>query len=325
MTPPAPASTKTRLLKTALLAAALLAAACQPLPRPLADVAPPDAELLTLPGRGGLAILEVEGLSGPRGGAFAKELADALQAQEVPAIAGKGMQESLFLLGRVRTRDIGTDQVEASWEWELVDGAGATIDRLEERDVMGRREWQWAGAKALARRAAPTVAALYNARMPAPPAEAKRRQVFLAGITGAPGDGGRTLPRALAAVIEARDLAAAGDRAGAIAIVEGTMSVKPSGPGKEKAEIRWRVTRPNGEEVGVVTQANDIPAGSLKGAWGEIAGHVALGAADGIVDLVQRIPKDADAAAQANTPNQPNAPGAAAPEPRIPPPLPRRR
>lgn len=276
----------------AVAAALLLAlAACQPLPRPLADLAVPGPELLNVPGRGGLAVLEVEGLSGTRAGAFPAALAEVLQQREVPAVAGGGMRESLFLLGRVRTRDIGGDGLEVDWDWELVDDRGATVDRRAERDIMTRRDWEWAGAKALATRAAAGVVALYNQQMPSPPAEDRKPLIFLAGIKGAPGDGGRTLPRALATVIQGREMLATDQRGEATAIVEATMAMTPAGPGKEKAEIRWRVTRPDGEEVGVVTQANEIPAGSLKGAWGEVAGYVALAAADGIVDLVRRIPQ----------------------------------
>ena len=271
----------------------LVATACQPLPRPLADLAVPGPELVAVPGSGGIAILEVEGLDGPRGEAFAAALAEALQDREVPATAGSRMRRSLYLLGRVETRDIGGDGLEIDWDWELVDDRGGTVDRRQDRDVMTRQDWQRAGAKALASRAAPAIVALYNAQMPsAAPAET-RPTVFLAGLKGAPGDGGRTLPRALATAIEGRKVASTTDRAAASAIIDGTMSVTPAGPGKEKAEIRWRVSRPNGEEVGIVTQANEIPAGSLKGAWGEIAGYVALGAADGIADLVERIPRQA--------------------------------
>ncbi|BBK34140.1 hypothetical protein EDC65_3975 [Stella humosa] len=273
-----------------LLVAAGLMAGCQPLPRPLADLAVPGPELLNLPGRGGLAVLEVEGLTGQRASGFAQALAEALQSREVPAIAGAGMRESVFLIGRVSTRDIGGDGLEIDWEWELVDDKGTTIDRREERDVMMRRDWEWAGAKALAARAAPAVAALYEGQMPQPQPPEAKPLIFLAGITGAPGDGGRTLPRALATVIEGRQMTPTTDRAAATAIVTGSMSVKPAARGKEQVEISWRVTRANGEEVGVVSQANEIPAGSLKGPWGEVAGFVALAAADGIVDLVRRIP-----------------------------------
>ncbi|WP_374447861.1 hypothetical protein [Stella sp.] len=279
-------------------AAILLAvglAACQPLPRPLADIAVPGPDLLAVPAQGGLTVLEVAGLSGARGAAFPAALAEVLQQREVPAVAGAGMRNSLFLVGQVETRDIGGDGLEVDWTWELVDDRGATVDRRQERDVLPRRDWEWAGAKALAARAAPAVLALYNAQMPSAPAEARKPLVFLAGVRGAPGDGGRTLPRALATAVQSRDLATTDRRDDATAVVEATVVVSPSGPGREKAEIRWRVTRPNGEEVGVVRQANEIPAGTLKGAWGEVAGYVALAAADGIAELVHRIPAEAAA------------------------------
>lgn len=278
--------------KAALLAALIVLAACQPVPRPLADIAPPGPDLLNLPGRGGLSVLEVEGLSGARAAAFPAALAEALQQREVPAVAGKGIRDSLFLLGRVTTRDIGGDGVEVDWDWELVDGRGRTVDRRKERDVMTRRDWEWAGAKALAQRAVAGAAALYDAQMPSPPPEARKPAVFLAGVRGAPGDGGRTLPRALATALQGQELLTTRERDAATAAVEGTVALARSGPGLEKVEIRWRVTRPDGEEVGIVTQANEIPAGSLEGAWGEVAGYVALAAAEGIADLVRRIPPD---------------------------------
>lgn len=275
------------------LALAVALAACQPLPRPLADLAVPGPELLNLPGRGGLAILEIEGLSGARAGQFPAALAEALQQREIPAVAGGGMRDSLFLLGRVETRDIGGGGIEVDWDWELVDDRGKTIDRRQERDVMTRRDWDWAGAKALATRATPGVVALYNAQMPSAPPEERKPALFVAGIKGAPGDGGRTLPRALVVAMQSQEVATTDRRDEATALVEATMTVQPAAGGREKVEIRWRVARANGEEVGVVTQANEIPAGSLKGAWGETAGHVALAAAEGIADLVRRIPPEA--------------------------------
>ena len=274
----------------ALLAGLIALAACQPVPRPLADIAAPGPDLINLPGRGGLSVLEVEGLTGARATAFPAALAEALQQHEVPAVAGKGIRDSLFLLGRVTTRDIGGDGVEVDWEWELIDGRGRTIDHRKERDVMTRRDWEWAGAKVLAQRAAPGAAALYDAQMPSPSPQERKPTVFLAGVRGAPGDGGRTLPQALTTALQGRDVLTTRERDAATAAVEGSIALARSGPGREKVEIRWRVTRPDGEEVGIVTQANEIPAGSLKGAWGEVAGYVALAAAEGIADLVRRIP-----------------------------------
>ncbi|MCC7274266.1 MAG: hypothetical protein IT561_16485 [Alphaproteobacteria bacterium] len=291
-------SSSRRAAVPALLGLAILclAGACQPLPRPLADVAVPGPELLNLPGRGGVAVLEPAGLPEGRARAFADALAEALRDREVQAIAGGSMSESLFLLGRIEAVPQGTAEVELVFDWELTDADGTSVARRLDHETIPRRDWERATPRWLAARAAPGVAALYNGQMPSTTTAVVRTPVYLAGVTGAPGDGGRSLPRALVSVVETRDMAVVQDRKAAVAVIEGIMTVKPVAPGKEAVEIKWRVTRPSGEEVGVVTQANEIPAGSLKGAWGEIAAAVAMGAGEGISDLVARIPKEAPAA-----------------------------
>lgn len=276
----------------------MLLAACQPVPRPLQDVAPPGPELLNLPGRGGLVVLEPAGLPEGRARAFAEALAAALRDREVQAVAGTSLTESLFLLGRVDAVPQGAGEVELVFDWDLVDPQKGSVGRRLDHETVLRRDWERGSASWLAQHAAPGVAMLYNGQMPSSATGAVRVPVFLGTVTGAPGDGARTLPRALASVIESREMVVVPDRAAAVAVIEGTMTVKPVQPGIEAVEMRWRVTRPNGEEVGVVTQANEIPAGTLKGAWGEIAAAIATAAGEGIGDLVARIPRDRAAPAR---------------------------
>ena len=46
--------------------------------------------------------------------------------------------------------------------------------------------------------------------------------------------------------------------------------------------------RKDGGEIGTVGQENDVPAGLLDGAWGDVAYMVAVSAQDGIMELVVR-------------------------------------
>jgi hypothetical protein len=57
----------------------------------------------------------------------------------------------------------------------------------------------------------------------------------------------------------------------------------------QKVVLRWTVKAPNGDILGAVEQANDVPAGSLDSAWGKAADHAALAAAQGIFDLVDKL------------------------------------
>ena len=289
--------------------ALILVGACQPLPRPLADLARPGPELLNLPGRGGVVVLEVDGLPPERAQALAEAMANALVEAEVPATIGGGTRESLFLLGRTDVRPAGPRLLEVTFVWDLFDGASKPLGSRTHRQVVSERDWEAARPADLGRlanAAAPAIAELYYGGMPKEASERPRPGVVIGAITGAPGDGARSLPRALKTTLESARLLIVTDKAQAIAVVDGTVTVKPgAGRQTEAVEIRWRVSLPAGQELGIVTQANDIPAGSLKGAWGEIAAAIAINAGPGILDLVGRIPiADGPAPAPAPAPRR---------------------
>jgi len=52
--------------------------------------------------------------------------------------------------------------------------------------------------------------------------------------------------------------------------------------------VRWVVALAEGRELGQVNQQNAVPAGSLDGAWGELAYDVAGAAAPGIARLIEQ-------------------------------------
>ena len=61
----------------------------------------------------------------------------------------------------------------------------------------------------------------------------------------------------------------------------------PLDDGRIGVEVTWTVTAGDGAEIGVVEQANAVPAGSLDEGWGQIAPVVAEAAVTGIVDLLR--------------------------------------
>ena len=58
--------------------------------------------------------------------------------------------------------------------------------------------------------------------------------------------------------------------------------------GKQHVKIVWHVRRTDGSEIGTVAQENDVPAGLLDGAWGDVAYTVAVAAQNGIMELIAR-------------------------------------
>jgi hypothetical protein len=105
-------------------------------------------------------------------------------------------------------------------------------------------------------------------------------------VTGAPGDGSVALTSALQ-----RELARSGitlaDKASAQTYrVEGKVAVGEAKEGKQQIQIDWNVKDPQGKKLGTVSQKNEIPQGSLDGAWGKTADAAAAAAAQGILKLL---------------------------------------
>jgi hypothetical protein len=71
--------------------------------------------------------------------------------------------------------------------------------------------------------------------------------------------------------------------------IEGDVTLSQPTGEAQKVVLRWTVKAPNGDILGAVEQANDVPAGSLDSGWGKAADHAALAAAQGIFDLVDKL------------------------------------
>jgi len=108
------------------------------------------------------------------------------------------------------------------------------------------------------------------------------------GVQGAPGDGDQALSREVGKLL-AQSGARMTQTAQPGALVLSAQVSKTPGATSDRIEIIWRVQDQNGENVGQVTQANDVPRGMLDNAWGEDATYAAEGARDGIIELLQGV------------------------------------
>ncbi|MHA1599049.1 MAG: hypothetical protein ACTSV1_10030, partial [Alphaproteobacteria bacterium] len=64
--------------------------------------------------------------------------------------------------------------------------------------------------------------------------------------------------------------------------LSGTVAVQAEANGRDRVSIVWRVTTPDGFEVGRASQENTVPSGSLNGDWGDNADKIAAAAVTGI-------------------------------------------
>ena len=106
------------------------------------------------------------------------------------------------------------------------------------------------------------------------------------GVTGAPGDGSSTLRSALQRELARNGVALADTPSPQTYTVEGKVAMGASKDGKQPITIDWNVTDPEGKKLGTVSQKNDVPQGSLDGAWGKTADAAAAAAAQGILKLL---------------------------------------
>lgn len=105
-------------------------------------------------------------------------------------------------------------------------------------------------------------------------------------VTGAPGDGSKSLTAAIQRELTSKGVALAEKPTPAAYRVEGTVTVGEAKQGKQPIHIEWLVRDPQGKKLGTVSQRNEIPEGSLDGEWGPTATQAAGAAAQGIVKLL---------------------------------------
>lgn len=105
-------------------------------------------------------------------------------------------------------------------------------------------------------------------------------------VTGAPGDGSSSLTAAIQRELSSKGVSVTDKATPAAYRVEGSVSVGAAKDGKQPINIEWLVKDPKGKKLGTVSQKNEIPEGSLNGAWDQTADQAASAAAQGIVKLI---------------------------------------
>lgn len=273
---------------------ALLIAACQPLPRPFKPEGDRRANpLLGLSDAGGVHVLNIDGAPGAASRRLASAMASALQELNIPASTFSANGRSLFLQGSATTRRLAPRSVEVDLSWELINNAGKTVGRHDQRTVLSDQAWRNAQPEpltALAASAAPSIAKLMQD--PAPlgvPLASTETPVHVAPVTGAPGDGDAALHRAIKDTLARAGVKVVDQRPNAGYVVVGKVAMSRPRAGRQKVDIVWSVQDPDGTERGDIKQSNTVRAGELDGRWGDLAYLVAQGAADGVSDLLRKL------------------------------------
>ncbi len=141
--------------------------------------------------------------------------------------------------------------------------------------------------------AAPQPAPLTTAAVTPPPATGSidatgSYTTIVPTITGAPGDGGTSLTAAIQRELTRNGVTLATSSGAATYKVEGKVAMGLAKDGKQPIQIDWNVIDPKGKKLGTVSQKNEVPQGTLDGAWGKTADLAAAAAAQGILKLLPR-------------------------------------
>jgi hypothetical protein len=267
-------------------------AACQPLPHPFADDAPrPGSPILTLRDNASVTIAPIDGTPRATAEKLGPAMANALQQREIAASDKTASIGSYELVGKIEEMPSG-EKVAVVAVWELRDPSGQSLGARTERLEAPARDWEEGSEEAVAHLAAASAERLAALLQDDAPAEAEaggHTRLLIGGVAGAPGDGGQSLPRAIAEILKRQDLAIVTDpEAKAELVLDADVAVANPKAGKQNVKIVWRLRRKDGAEIGTVGQENDVPAGLLDGPWGDVAYMVAVSAQDGIMQLVAR-------------------------------------
>jgi hypothetical protein len=108
-------------------------------------------------------------------------------------------------------------------------------------------------------------------------------------VTGAPGDGKTSLTEAMKRALTSQGIKLASAARPGTYKVQGQVELGAAANGLQPITIKWVVLDPNGKPMEkTVVQNNKIGAGSLDGAWGDIADQAAGAAASEVSKLLQK-------------------------------------
>jgi hypothetical protein len=253
---------------------------------------------------------------------FAQELA-AAGANNKLTITPNGTGSSYTIKGYL----LATSErkgAKVSYILDIADSKGGKVGRVSGEQLVPARKGSdpWSGVdtaalRSLAAQIAPQIASALSggsseppavasdpspapgssptttARAPAAAAPAEKVSrgpvtAMVSPVSGAPGDGMKSLTAAIKKRLYAKGVKLTSIQSDNTYTVKGIVSLTDASGGKQSIRIDWQVLDPSGKKVGTVSQQNTIPKGSLNGPWGPIADAAAGAAADGIVKLLPK-------------------------------------
>lgn len=271
----------------------LLLAACQPFPQPfIPDEKSPLLQPLAAPiGDQSIFLPPVRGAPEPANRLLVERLAQLLQDREIVASASTRSAGSAIL--QTAVIDEGNGQLGFVWRLDRsrrpgLEGVPYPLGLNAEQLAAADPRQIGSIAERLAERIARSIEAADQAMTQA--GTAGRPRIALLPFEGAPGDGNQALRRALEQRISQDGaMILVADPAEADYLVACRVRLSDAGPRTQGVAVDWTLADREGTRLGNVSQTNQVPRGSLDGAWGAVALAVAQGGWDGLSQALSRV------------------------------------
>ncbi len=273
----------------------LALAACGALPRPFQPDDKAGNQLLDLEDRAGVLVLPLQGDGPGRPDAAAERLAEALRDRDLPASTQQGHGASRILLGRAAVLKLSPLRDEVMVHWELSDPSGKRLAVFTQRSELPAGAWKLGDEAVVGKLMDKTAASVTELvfgpeQVIAPIPGFPGARLVILPFENMPGDGEVSLSRALYQRLQAHNLPVVDYIEDDDLLIACDILVGAPDHSLQSVVVTWRVLRAsNGEVLGEIQQANQIPKGSLDGPWGPTAGAIADGATLGILQLIDQL------------------------------------
>ena len=274
-----------------LAAVGFALSACTPVPRAFAPGEEESVGKAIVHGTftKGIQVNPVEGTAPIMSKLLARTTVDSFEPFGLPAGVAPFDASEYILHGRAH-RDKNPNAIPyVTIHWQLSNKDGLLLADLEQPVDATGSEWEFGTPDVIIRVAedvAHRVAAILAGIAPAQAEPAPDKGIFVMPVEGAPGDGDFALTRAIAEALKARGTRLTRYREQAKYVLTGMMEVSPSVQGRQGVRITWRMTRPDGKEVGKAEQENTVPSGTFDTQWMPTARLIAAAAVDGIHEVI---------------------------------------
>ena len=273
--------------------AVLCLTACQPLPHPFeTDHDLPEGRLMALPDVVGIAVDPVSGVPAQTSDRIRAALVKALQDDDIPASAAPAGEHAYHVGGEASGLASQGTTTRLSLTWIVTNAAGEEIGRKTDNIVVDAAAWQAGDPDMIApmQIAANDIAEILHlpSAAPAPPPQPipPPLRLVIDPVTGAPGDGDNSLPRALAFALQDAGVQVLDQPGPDVPHIAGKVTVAALPGNQQNVRIVWTVFTAANKTIGTVAQDNAVPRGSLDGPWSDAAAAVAGAAADPVRGLV---------------------------------------